>query len=111
MDQIDNINTNLESQNNAIQVEVIQMSLPKSKFNLNVNLALKQECKCRQLAPVSNFVAFEVTHQNYDDNMRWEYLLSVLESETKRPLESIGCVGLFYATALKALKRDFAIQY
>ena len=52
MDQIDNINTNLESQNNSIQVEVIQMSLPKSKFNLNVNLALKQECKCWQLAPI-----------------------------------------------------------
>lgn len=30
MDQIDNISTNLESQNNAIQVEVIEMSLSKS---------------------------------------------------------------------------------
>lgn len=67
MDQIDNINTNLESKNNAVQepvmhepvdkfndhlVEDIVMSLPKSKFNLIVNLALKQEYECEKSTPI-----------------------------------------------------------
>ena len=33
-------------------VEGIETSLPKSKFNLNVNLALKREYKRRQLPPL-----------------------------------------------------------
>ena len=36
-----------------------------------------------------------------------EQLISVLESEAKRSVESIGCNGIFYATALKSPKRDF----
>ena len=36
-----------------------------------------------------------------------ERLLSVLEGEAKRSVESIGISGIFYATALKTLKRDF----
>ena len=67
MDQIDKIKTKLGSQNNAVQdsvmcepvnkfidhvVQSIETSLPKSKFNLNVNLALKQECECRRLQPI-----------------------------------------------------------
>ena len=35
-----------------------------------------------------------------------EQLISVLEGEAKRSVESIGCNGI-YATALKSLKRDF----
>ena len=34
-------------------------------------------------------------------------MLSVLEGEAKRSVESIGINGIFYATALKTLKRDF----
>ena len=67
MDQIDKIKTKLVSQNNAVQdsvmcepvnkfidhvVQSIETSLPKSKFNLNVNLALKQEYECRRLQPI-----------------------------------------------------------
>ena len=36
-----------------------------------------------------------------------ERLLSTLEGEAKKSVESIGCEGIFYATALKSLKRDF----
>ena len=36
-----------------------------------------------------------------------ERLLSVLEGEANRPVESIDISGIFYATALKTLKRDF----
>ena len=33
-------------------------------------------------------------------------LLSVLDGEAKKAVETIGTSGIFYATALKALKRD-----
>ena len=33
-------------------------------------------------------------------------LLSVLEDEVKRSVESIGISGILYATTLKTLKRD-----
>ena len=34
-------------------------------------------------------------------------LLRVLDGETKHTVEAIGCNEIFYATALKTLKRDF----
>ena len=43
----------------------------------------------------------------FDVNMRMERLISVLEGETKRFMESIGYHGIFYVTALKSLNRDF----
>ena len=39
--------------------------------------------------------------------MCMERLLSVLKGEAKKLVESIGKNGIFYATALKTLKRDF----
>ena len=36
-----------------------------------------------------------------------ERLLSALEGEAKKSVESIDCEGIFYATALKSSKRDF----
>ena len=36
-----------------------------------------------------------------------ERLISVFEGEAKRSVESICCIGIFYVTALKSLKRDF----
>ena len=39
--------------------------------------------------------------------MCMERLLSVLKGEAKKLVESIGKSGIFYATALKTLKRDF----
>ena len=39
--------------------------------------------------------------------MRMERLPSALEGEAKTSVGSIGCEGIFYATALKSLKREF----
>ena len=36
-----------------------------------------------------------------------EHLLSVLEGDAKRVVSAVGRNGLFYATALKTLKREF----
>ena len=39
--------------------------------------------------------------------MQMTRLLSVLDSEAKKAVEMIGTSGIFFATALKTLKRDF----
>ena len=44
---------------------------------------------------------------SFNDIMRIERLLSALEGEAKKSVESIGCEEIFYAKALKSLKRDF----
>ncbi|XP_057316774.1 uncharacterized protein LOC130657792 [Hydractinia symbiolongicarpus] len=44
---------------------------------------------------------------SFDDNTRMERLISVLDGEAKKTVLSIGASGIFYASALKALKRDF----
>lgn len=36
-----------------------------------------------------------------------ERLLSVLDGEAKKAISSVGTSGIFYAAALKTLKRDF----
>ena len=43
----------------------------------------------------------------FDNNVRMTRLLSVLDGDAKKAVFSIGSNGIFYATALKALKRDF----
>ena len=44
---------------------------------------------------------------SFTDNDRMERLLSVLTGEAKKGVECIGTAGIFYASALKTLKRDF----
>ncbi|XP_066920798.1 uncharacterized protein [Clytia hemisphaerica] len=44
---------------------------------------------------------------SFTDNDRMERLLSILIGEAKKSVECIGTSGIFYATALKTLKRDF----
>ncbi|XP_066921098.1 uncharacterized protein [Clytia hemisphaerica] len=44
---------------------------------------------------------------SFTDNDRIERLLSVLTGEARKGVECIGTSGIFYATALKSLKRDF----
>ena len=41
----------------------------------------------------------------FSDSLRMERLLSVLEGDTKRVVSAIGRNGLFYATALKTVKK------
>ena len=45
--------------------------------------------------------------QTFSDQMRIERLLNVLSGDAKRSVESIGKSKIFYAAALKSLKRDF----
>ena len=40
----------------------------------------------------------------FDDNMRMTRLLSVLDGETKKAVETIDTSGIYYATSLKTLK-------
>ena len=43
----------------------------------------------------------------FNDNMKMTRLLSVLDGDVKKAVSSIGSNGMFYATALKTLERDF----
>ena len=43
----------------------------------------------------------------FNDTIQMERLLSMLRGEAKRSVESIGRNGIFYATTLKCLKREF----
>ena len=104
-------------------IEGLETKLPESHVNVNIHLALQQEYECQQLPPTelchfkgnpSEWPEFISSFKNrvhnkisFNNNMRTEQLMSVLEGEAKRSVESIGCNGIFYATALKSLKRDF----
>ena len=44
---------------------------------------------------------------SFHNNLKMDHLLSVLDGDAKRSIQSIGSSGIFYATALKALKRDY----
>ena len=104
-------------------VEGIETPLSQSNLNLSIGLALKQEYQCCQLPPIelgwfrgnptewpkfiSNFRNRIHKKVSFNDSMRLERLLSALEGEAKKSVESVGCEGIFYATELKSLKRDF----
>lgn len=56
---------------------------------------------------IENFKKRVHNKTTFDDNTRMERLLSVLDGDAKKAVQSIGSSGIFYATALKTLKRDF----
>ena len=49
--------------------------------------------------------------RTFSDSLRRERLLSVPDDDAKRVVSAIGRNGLFYATALKALKGKFGNPY
>ena len=49
--------------------------------------------------------------KTFSDSLRIERLLCALDGDGKRVVSAIGRNGLFYATALKALKREFRNPY
>ena len=49
--------------------------------------------------------------RTFSDSLPMVRLLSVLDGDAKRVVSAIGRNGLFYATALKALKREFGNPY
>ena len=104
-------------------IEGQETSLKFDHPSVSLQLALKQEYESRHLPPIQlrrfdgdpsawpefiqnfrNRVHFKVT---FDDNMRMDRLISVLDGDAKRSVESVGTDSLFYPTALKTLKRDF----
>ena len=56
---------------------------------------------------ITNFKNRVHIKSTFTDDLRMERLLSCLQGEAARAIQSIGISGLFYATALKTLKRDF----
>ena len=44
---------------------------------------------------------------SFNDNVWMERLLSVLDGDAKKSIEPVGSSGIFYATSLKSLKRDY----
>ena len=56
---------------------------------------------------IENFKTRVHMKLSFDDNTRMERHLSVLDGEAEISIQSIGSNGIFYATALKTLKRDF----
>ena len=44
---------------------------------------------------------------SFDDNIRMTYLLSGFDSEAEKAIEAVETCVLFYASALKTLKKEF----
>ena len=43
----------------------------------------------------------------FDNSIRMTYHISAVEGEARRAIEAVGTSGLFYASALEALKQEF----
>ena len=101
--------------------------LPQLRETLSVISVIQQDLESRHLPPIeplrfngnpSKWPEFiqsfkERVHEKrtFTDNVRMERLLSVLDGEAKRVVTAIGRNGMFYATALKTLKREFGNSY
>ena len=44
---------------------------------------------------------------SFGNNLKMDCLLSVLDGDAKRSIQSIGSSGIFYATTLKGLKHNY----
>ena len=62
---------------------------------------------CKWPGYIQNFKNRVHDKRGFTDDIRMERLLSVLDGEVKQTVMSIGRNGLFYATAMKTLKRNF----
>ena len=104
-------------------VEGQETKISECEKDLDAKTALKLEFESRHL-PVVPLYRFsgDASHwpefiecfytrvhckSSFDDNIRMTYLLSVLDGEAKKAIEAVGTCGLFYASALKTLKREF----
>ena len=105
-------------------IEGEETILPReNSVTLTIANAVQQEIESRHLPPVDlktfsgdpsqwpefieNFKTRVHTKPTFNDTMRMERLISVLRGEVKREIESIGTNSMFYATALKTLKREY----
>ena len=86
---------------------------------MEAKLAIQGDFESRNLPPIPSrsfngnssnwpeFIESFIHFRTFDDNMRMTRLLSVLDREAKKAVQTIGASGIFYAAALKTLKRDF----
>ena len=56
---------------------------------------------------IDNFYQNVHSKMTFSNNVRMTRLISLLDEDAKRTIQSIGSSGLFHASALKTLKRDF----
>ncbi|XP_066916601.1 uncharacterized protein [Clytia hemisphaerica] len=95
--------------------------------NTLASRVIQVECESRHLPPIElkrfdgsslqwpefiqNFKSRIHLKSSFNDTIRMERLLSVLDGPARSSIESIGTNSIFYATALKALKRDYGNPY
>ena len=104
-------------------VEGVETSFKATSASMNLQLALQQEYEIRHL-PAIESIRFDGSpskwpefidsfHQNihskvtFTGNIRMMRLISLLDGDTKKAVQSIGSNRLFYASALKSLKINF----
>ena len=94
-----------------------------SNEKITVLTAVHQQLEARNLPPIElltfdgnpgcwpefieNFKIMIHCKSTFNNTIRLERLLDVLRGDAKRSVDSIGRNGVFYATALKCLKREF----
>ena len=104
-------------------IEGEETQIPENLRGVKPQEALQREFESRNLPPVplirfngdaskwpefiENFYTRVHSKSTFTDNMRMTRLLSVLDGPAKKSVEAIGSNSLFYATAFKALKKDF----
>ena len=104
-------------------VELGQTVISKGNDVLSAQQVLQREFESRNLPPIElkrfdgnpelwpefidNFYSRVHRMASFDNSLKMDCLLSVLEGDAKRSIQSIGSSGIFYATAQKVLKRDY----
>ena len=104
-------------------IEGEETCLPGLSNTVSANAALRFEFESKNLPTIElvkfngdssrwpefieNFARRVHFKLSFSDNDRMERLLSVLTGEARKSVDCIGTSGIFYATALKSLKRDF----
>ena len=94
-----------------------------SQADDSIRIILQKDIESRSLEPIDvlrfdgdcskwpefieNFKTRVHMKVTFNDSMRMERLLRVLNSDTKKAVSLIGTYSIFYAAALKTLKREF----
>ena len=104
-------------------IEGEETSIRIETRSMDMQLALKQEYEAMHLPAmelirfngnpvlwpelIDNFYQNVHSKMTFSDSIRMTRLISLLDGDTKSAIQTIGSSGLFYASVLKTLKRDF----
>ena len=91
---------------NLSAVQVLRWNFESSSLP-SVNLIRFDGDPCKWPEFIECFKIRVHNKKSFDDNLRMERLLSVLDGDAKKAVQSLGQSGYFYASALKTLKRNF----